>query len=126
MKTLIQNKYIDFSIITHIEDMGDSLILNVFASTDKIKICMYKEDMDERFFVKTFTSVDSKKYTFAELFEVCLPSNERIGTDRYYFLRSEINDFNQKKEAEWQELKEKVVNIWKKTESSIKEIKMIQ
>lgn len=115
MKALIQNKYIDFSTVTHIEETKNSLTLNMFLG-DKIT---FYEDIDWKELPPKITVTKEEAVNFAW-------NNQ----DMTYLLNEDTVDFWETSDVSdfislrWEKLKSEILKTWHETESAVKDIKV--
>ena len=124
MKTLIKNKYfIDFSIVTNMEDMGDSMKIDLFGGNSieikKQDLCTNKIDFEtsyegyEKHKKKINDLTNDENYIFNHIVvqgkAVC----------RFMLLNDKISF-----DEEWEKDKKFIIETWNKTESAIKDIQI--
>lgn len=116
MKALIQNKYIDFSTVTYIEETKNSLILNMFLGN---KITFFKQaDWSE---LPPKMSL-SRKDAFEFLNDNSNEMTHRLNDDKIdLWETSEVAEFVN---ARWEKLKSEILKTWHETESAVKDIKV--
>ena len=124
MKTLIKNKYfIDFSIVTNMEDMGDSMKIDLFGGNSieikKQDLCTNKIDFEtsyeeyEKHKKEINDLVNNENYTFNHIVvrgkAIC----------RFMLINDKISF-----DEEWEKDKKFIIETWNKTESVIKDIQI--
>lgn len=130
MKLVIQNKYVDLSTVTHIEESDNSISLFVFGGKsmdfrkDKKEIVDFVPDLkpDYKFHIK--------EYPFPNMSEIeHLNYRIKIGgfdDDIYYYDKATIDRLLADCDKKWDDFKKHVIDTWNRTESSIKDIKILQ
>lgn len=122
MKTIIRNTYIDFSTVTHIEDNINHIILHVFCG-DSINI--HKQETP----IEQLEGVSVVQLTSASEFEKYRNDRDivwEVINAKSGHMRVAPKKSLEKDEEIWQKEKAQIIDIWNKTESAIKDIKIIK